>query len=244
MNKQKCHRMNGIEMWMDLYRSEYAVSLLHLAFQQYRIDIVNAMKFHWGFWVKIIRTPTNVPAHDQNRCWLSIMRGENDNTIDKQYYRNACNIFRDGAPPCGPAGARNFINSTRTILHRNSKFIIIDIQTGATSMFVYGVSFIQQLCGIVHRCKMALNASVFGFVCVHGLDLIRIVKSHWMAMQAMQATFIIPIPAAIPLTTGHKRLHTAAHTGKQRKAVAANETKTLKKTGKLIRTKVTISHFY
>lgn len=32
------------------------------------------------------------------------------------------------------------------MLHRNSKFSIIDIQTGATSIFVYGVSFIQQLC--------------------------------------------------------------------------------------------------
>lgn len=38
------------------------------------------------------------------------------------------------------------MKSTRTMLHRNSKFIIIDIQTGATSIFVYGVSFIQQLC--------------------------------------------------------------------------------------------------
>lgn len=60
-------------------------------------------------------------------------------------YRNACNIFRDGAPPCGPAGARSFMNKTRTILQRNIKFNIIDIHTGATSIFVYGVSFIQQL---------------------------------------------------------------------------------------------------
>lgn len=48
-------------------------------------------------------------------------------------YRNACNIFRDGAPPCGPAGARNFMNSTRTILQRNSKFSINDRTTGARS---------------------------------------------------------------------------------------------------------------
>lgn len=60
-------------------------------------------------------------------------------------YRKACSILRDGAPPCGPAGARSFMNSTRTMLHRNIKFSIIDIQTGATSILLYGVSFIQQL---------------------------------------------------------------------------------------------------
>lgn len=55
-------------------------------------------------------------------------------------------MFLDGPPaPCGPAGALNFNNSTRTMLHKNSKFNIIEIQTGATSTFVYGVSFIQQL---------------------------------------------------------------------------------------------------
>lgn len=58
---------------------------------------------------------------------------------------NACKIVRDGAEPELPAGAFNFSSTTRTILHRNSKFNNIEIQTGATSTFVYGLSSIQHL---------------------------------------------------------------------------------------------------
>lgn len=59
---------------------------------------------------------------------------------------NACKIFLDGAlAPCEPAGDFNFINRTRTMLHRNTKFSRMDKQTGATSIFVYSVSAIQQL---------------------------------------------------------------------------------------------------
>ncbi len=64
----------------------------------------------------------------------------------KLTYRNACKIFREGPLfPCGPSGAFNFNTNTRTMLHRNSKFSNIDTQTGATSTFVYRVSFIQHL---------------------------------------------------------------------------------------------------
>lgn len=58
---------------------------------------------------------------------------------------NACKIVRDGAAPELPAGAFNFSNTTRTILQRNSKFNNIEIQTGATSTFVYALSSIQHL---------------------------------------------------------------------------------------------------
>lgn len=69
----------------------------------------------------------------------------------KLTYRNACIIFREGPLfPCGPSGAFNFNTKTRTILHRNSKFSSIDTQTGATSTFVYTVSFIQHLEKKVH----------------------------------------------------------------------------------------------
>lgn len=133
------------------------------------------------------------------------------------FYRNACSIFLDGAPPCGPAGARNFMNNTRTILQRNSKFIIIDIHTGATSMFVNGVSFIQQLNERMKWIMMVERRHAFAFVympATHththrhrsncGSSFNPLSKAiEWMTMQA---TLVIHPRNEIPLTKGHKKI--------------------------------------
>ena len=41
--------------------------------------------------------------------------------------------------------ALNLVMSTRTILHKKTKFKTMDMKTGTTRTFVYFVSFIQQL---------------------------------------------------------------------------------------------------
>lgn len=63
-------------------------------------------------------------------------------------YRNACRMLRDGPLP-GPldidAGARSLSKTTLTMLQRKSRLSSIDKQTGATRIFVKGLSFIQHL---------------------------------------------------------------------------------------------------
>lgn len=56
-------------------------------------------------------------------------------------------MFRLGPFDCWPGvtGALNFNKTTRTILHKNSRFNNMDKQTGATSTFVNGLESIQHL---------------------------------------------------------------------------------------------------
>lgn len=81
-------------------------------------------------------------------------------SCDENAHRNACRMFRDGALAfCGPAGARNFITSTRTMLQRNIRLSSMEVQTRASNMLLYGVSSIQHL--------RMIKRSIFVFVTSH-----------------------------------------------------------------------------
>lgn len=81
-------------------------------------------------------------------------------SCDENAHRNACRMFRDGALAfCGPAGARNFITSTRTMLQRNIRLSSMEVQTRASNMLLYGVSSIQHL--------RMIKSSIFVFVTWH-----------------------------------------------------------------------------
>lgn len=120
---------------------------------------VESIKSRFGSYIGLLKMEISLGIM-HSWWWLRMTEaGWKNRLIVGHTYRNACNMLRDGAPPCGPAGARNFMNKTRTMLHRNMRFSIIDIQTGATSMLLYGVSFIQQLCAIAveMRCQKPLD---------------------------------------------------------------------------------------